>query len=61
MDAHAHLKNELTEDEKYHNLMTWLNCNLMDGLGIYIFFNNISVTQDNERVNMKGSVQGRAI
>ena len=25
MAAHAHLKNEFTEDEKYHNLMSWLN------------------------------------
>ena len=25
MAAHAHLKNEFTEDKKYHNLMTWLN------------------------------------
>ena len=24
MAAHAHLKNEFTKDEKYHNLMTWL-------------------------------------
>ena len=24
MAAHAHLKNEFTEDEKYHNLMSWL-------------------------------------
>ena len=24
MAAHAHLKNEFTEDEKYHNLMRWL-------------------------------------
>ena len=24
MAAHARLKNEFTEDEKYHNLMTWL-------------------------------------
>ena len=24
MAAHAHLKNEFTEDEKYHNLMNWL-------------------------------------
>ena len=24
MTAHARLKNEFTEDEKYHNLMTWL-------------------------------------
>ena len=24
MAAHAHLKNDLTEDEKCHNLMTWL-------------------------------------
>ena len=26
MAAHARLKNEFTEDEKYHNLMRWLNC-----------------------------------
>ena len=25
MAAHARLKNEFTEDEKYHNLMRWLN------------------------------------
>ena len=24
MAAHARLNNEFTEDEKYHNLMTWL-------------------------------------
>ena len=24
MAAHVHLKNEFTEDEKYHNLMSWL-------------------------------------
>ena len=26
---HARLKNEFTEDEKYHNLMTWLVCRLL--------------------------------
>ena len=26
MAAHVHLKNEITEDEKYHNLMSWLKC-----------------------------------
>ena len=25
--AHARLKNEFTEEEKYHNLMRWLNYN----------------------------------
>ena len=25
MAAHAHLENEFTEDEKCHNLMSWLN------------------------------------
>ena len=25
MAAHVRLKNEFTEDEKYHNLITWLN------------------------------------
>ena len=29
MAAHACLKNEFTEDEKYHNLMNWLNCNFV--------------------------------
>ena len=24
MVVHVHLKNEFTEDEKYHNLMRWL-------------------------------------
>ena len=24
MDAHAQLKNEFMEDEKYHNLIRWL-------------------------------------
>ena len=28
MAAHARLKNEFTEDEKCHNLMTWLKCSL---------------------------------
>ena len=26
MAAHASLKNEFTEDEKYHNPMRWLKC-----------------------------------
>ena len=26
MAAHAHLKKEVTEDEKIHNLVTWLIC-----------------------------------
>ena len=26
MAAHARLKNKFKEDEKYHNLMTWLKC-----------------------------------
>ena len=26
MAAHVCLKNEFTEDEKYHNLMKWLKC-----------------------------------
>ena len=27
MAAHARLKNEFTEEEKYHNFMSWLICN----------------------------------
>ena len=29
MAADVRLKNELTEDEKYHNLMAWLKCDLL--------------------------------
>ena len=29
MAAHAHLKNEITEDEKCHNLMRWLRCSIV--------------------------------
>ena len=29
MAAHAHLKNEFTEDEKYHNLIGWLKWRLL--------------------------------
>ena len=29
MAAHVRLKNEFTENEKYHNLMSWLNFKLM--------------------------------
>ena len=50
MAAHARLKNELTEDEKYHNLMRWLiyapicnhyiiNSNFMLGYTIAIYQN----------------------
>ena len=33
MAAHARLKNEFTEDEKYNNLMTWLKYGLYASLG----------------------------
>ena len=36
MAAHARLKNEFTEDEKYHNLMRWLILFLKIYLDIYI-------------------------
>ena len=39
MAAHARLKNEFTEDEKYHNLMAWLTCVLKGALYIMqVFF-----------------------
>ena len=39
MAAHAHLKNEFTEDEKYHNLMSWLKW-----LKVFIWcFNDFSI------------------
>ena len=36
MAAHARLKNEFTEDEKYYNLMTWLKYGLYASLGFPI-------------------------
>ena len=30
MAAHARLKNDFTEDEKYHNLMRWLFCSFTE-------------------------------
>ena len=37
MAAHARLKNEFTEDEKYHNIMSWLNfITLMNTRASYI-------------------------
>ena len=35
---HAHLKNEFTEDEKYHNLMRWLKySNFVKYLAFFMF------------------------
>ena len=31
MAAHARLKNEFKEDEKYHNLMSWLKLSISTG------------------------------
>ena len=36
MAAHACLKNELIEDEKYHNLMSWLKSQLSYVLPLFI-------------------------
>ena len=30
MTAYACLKNEFTEDQKYHNLMGWLKCTILN-------------------------------
>ena len=35
MAAHARLKNEFTEDEKCHNLMTWLICRSTSSMGLF--------------------------
>ena len=37
MAAHARLKNDLAEDEKYHNLMSWLNINNEKNYQLHIF------------------------
>ena len=39
MAAHARLKNEFTEDEKYH-LMIWLNC-----YGMYVVLKILSLIE----------------
>ena len=39
MAAHARLKNEFTEDEKYHNVMRWLKCDL---ISVWYGYRNIS-------------------
>ena len=36
MAAHARLKNEFTEDEKCHNLMSWLNKTSFQGKLLYV-------------------------
>ena len=36
MAAHARFKNEFTEDEKYHNLMTWLKWSIIHLPGSHI-------------------------
>ena len=38
MAAHTRLKNEFTEEEKYHNLMTWLIYLFIFCLFIYFYF-----------------------
>ena len=47
MAAHAHLKNEFTEDEKYHNLMTWLNYTDMGFTAIQDYFTYYGPSQSN--------------
>ena len=34
--AHSRLKNEFTEDEKYHNLMRWLNYRYDSSYHLYL-------------------------
>ena len=40
MAAHARLKNEFTEDEKYHNLIRWL----------ILFYHRVMCPKDADRV-----------
>ena len=42
MAAHARLKNEFKEDEKYHNLMTWLQYEHCGNNTITLLFPNLS-------------------
>ena len=45
MAAHARLKNEFTDDEKYHNLMRWLKCCLFSQ-GSYLPNQRILMTKN---------------
>ena len=46
MAAHVHLKNEFTEYEKYHNLMTWLASFFLMNV---LKFNDFVSLQERER------------
>ena len=41
MAAHVRLKNEFTEDEKYHNLMRWLIFSVSAFLSMHIYSHSI--------------------
>ena len=43
MAAHARLKNEFTEDEKYHNLMPWLIFPLLENFISMIIINAATI------------------
>ena len=49
MAAHARLKNDFTKDEKYHNLMSWLNfCKSVDFLGHFsMHYSKSASSQEN--------------
>ena len=47
MAAHARLKNEFTEDEKYHNVMRWLILSFQS-LSFCCFFNTIKLWADTD-------------
>ena len=44
MAAHGHLKNEFSEDEKYHNLMRWLICSVWNenSVGLTVWHDSAS-------------------
>ena len=45
MAVHARLKNEFMEDEKSHNLMTWLNYSFLTGVFNDVIFGSFQETQ----------------
>ena len=51
MAAHARLKNEFTEDEKYHNLMRWLNSS--SDIRIFSLIMIIMLSNDKARYALK--------
>ena len=61
ISAHAHLKNEFTEDEKYQNLMTWLNCVLKKKRTLFVAILSYFVHSNADLCFLRKNVKTRAM